>query len=279
MGITITSTTSPQAELDHAASEEWREPFEPKEETPKQEELELKPAETASEPETTEAEVAKPKGHKGGGSQKRIDKLTARNFFLENRLAELEAKVKPAEETKTEPQVSREPKLADYGNNLEEFLKARDAWKENSEKQSAELERRKATVDSYNEKVSKARAEYDDWDEVVAGSKITVPQAAIDAAVDLDNGPDVAYYLATHPEEAEKLMDLSAIRVVHAVGKISDKLAAERVAPPPKPKVKPPEPLAPVGASATRSGLSLDELSPREYIRIRNKQERENRRL
>jgi hypothetical protein len=272
MTITITSTTSPQAELDHAVSENWRDPF-----ISEGEKLEEKPK--AEEP-VVEAEpeaAPKPKEHKSGW-QKRIDKLTARNHMLESKVAEYEAKLKPAEEPKTEPKAIGEPKLADFNNNVEEFLKARDAWKENSEKQAVELERRKATVDGYNEKVSQARGNYEDWDEVVSGSKIIIPQAAVDAVIELDNGPDVAYYLAQHPEEAEALMDLTPIRTIQVIGKLSDKVAGERAAPPPKAKVKPPAPLEPVGGSATRSSLRMDEIPISEYIRIRNKQERENKR-
>jgi hypothetical protein len=264
--------------MDHAASEEWREPpaetapepvAEPEPETPETPE----PAEDKAAP---EEDKPKPKEHKSGW-QKRIDKLTARNHMLESRIAEFEAKQKPTEESKQEAKPSGEPKLADFGNDVEKFLEARDAWKENSEKQAAESERRKVAVDTYNEKVSKARGEYEDWDEVVTGSKAVVPQAAIDAVIELDNGPDVAYYLAQHPEETESLMGMSAIRTIQAISKISDKVAEEKAAPPPKNKVKPPEPLTPVGGSATRSNTPLDQLSIKEYMKIRNKQERESR--
>jgi hypothetical protein len=275
MAVVLTSTTSPQAELEHGVSETWRDPFVPEgeklEEKPKAEEPVVE-AEPEAEPEV----APKPKEHKSGW-QKRIDKLTARNHMLESKVAEYEAKQKLPEE-KTEPKATGEPKLADFNNNVEEFLKARDAWKENSEKQAVELERRKATVDGYNEKVSQARGNYEDWDEVVSGSKIIIPQAAVDAVIELDNGPDVAYYLAQHPEEAEALMDLTPIRTIQVIGKLSDKVAGERAPAPPKAKAKAPEPIAPVGGSATRSSVNLDQLPPREYIKIRNKQERESKR-
>ena len=96
--------------------------------------------------------------------------------------------------------------------------------------------------------------------------------------VELDNGPDVAYYLAQHPDEAEKLMDLSPVRTIAAITKIADKIAGESAKPAPKAKVEPPTPITPVGASATRGNIPLDELPMREYIKIRNRQERENRR-
>lgn len=273
MGVILASTTSPQEELEHGVSENWREPFVPK------------PAEEAPKPEGEEPEVPaeeapkaeeKPKGHKGGGPQKRIDKLTARNAALEKELEEYKAKVKPADEKK--PEAPREPKLADFGNDVEKFVAARDEWKKAEEVRIATEETQKVIFDAYNKKVSEARGQYDDWDEVVSSaSNVSIPQSAYVAIVESENGPDVAYYLATHPEEATPLVDMTPTAAVRAIGKISDKLIAEKSKPPVKEKVKPPDPVSPVGASSTRTNLSLDELSPREYIRVRNKQERENR--
>ena len=290
MAVVLTSTTSPQNELEHGVSEDWRNAEALK---PAQTELPLEVKPDAEET-TTEVQPAgevdndvdkgipekpkeQPKGHKSGW-QKRIDKLTARNHMLEKENEEYRTWKAAQAEKKPEPQGPKEPKLADFNNNVEEFLNARDTWKENSERQSFEIERRKAAVDTYNEKISKARGEYDDWDEVVSGSKIIIPQAAVDAVVELDNGPDVAYYLAQHPDEAEKLMDLSPVRTIAAITKIADKIAGESAKPAPKAKIEPPTPITPVGASATRGNTPLDELSIREYIKIRNKQEREARR-
>lgn len=270
--VTITSTTPgvTQAQLDHAASDNWRDPFIPEDE-PKKEDTVI----PAAEP---EPEKAKPeaKQHKGGGQQKRIDKLTALNAKLEADLAEARAKVKPAEEQPTGP---REPKLADFGNDVEKFLAARDQWKDAEAQRQSEQERQKVIFDDYNKKVSEARGNYDDWDEVVgAATNIKIPQAAYLAVVELENGPDVGYYLASHPEEASALQDMTPIGAIRAVTKISSRLEAEKTKPTVKEKVKPPEPISTVGNSATRGNIPLDQLSPREYIRVRNKQERENRR-
>lgn len=271
--VTLASTTSSQEELEHAASENWREPFEPKPEERK-ETPEGKQPETAAAQEPAEKEESKkPQEHKSGW-QKRIDKLTAKNYKLSNEIEELRSKIKPAETTA--PAQPQEPKLADFGGDVEKFLSARDAFKEKTETQAAEQERLKATYDTYNRKVSEARGNYEDWDEVLEATDITIPQSAGLAVIESDNGPDVAYYLATHPEEAEALNGMTPIGMVRSIAKISDTLAA-KPAPTEKPKAKPAEPISPVGASSTRSSVPLDQLSPKEYIKIRNKQERENR--
>jgi hypothetical protein len=272
MTVVMTSTTSPQADLDHAVSENWRElPKEPV----------VEPTE-GEEPKTPVEEVAtdekpKEKEHKSGW-QKRIDKLTARNHSLETEVETLRKKVTPEAATAA-PKGPAEPKLADYQGDVEKYVAARDAWKQAETDRQGEAERQRETFEGYNKKVSEARGTYDDWDEVVsAADAIKIPQSAYLAVVESENGPDVAYYLAQHPEEAQTLVEMSPIGAVRAISKISDKLLASKATPKVKDKPKPPEPLATVGSSATRSSIPLDQLSPREYIKVRNKQERENRR-
>src|ERR1700675_14391 len=271
MTVVMTSTNSPQADLDHAVSEDWREPQpEPK--------AEPEVAETVEEtPKGGETPETKAKGHKGGGILKRVDKLTAINARLEKENEELRSKVKPPEIKA--PEGPKEPKRADYGNDVEKYIAARDAWKDFESDRVIKEERRKEMVDTYNKGVSDARGRYDDWGEVVSGAAdVRIPPSAPDAILELENGPDVAYYLAQHPEEAKAMFDLTPTGVVRAVTRISDKLtAAKAVAPKAKEKPKPPAPLATVGNSATRSDVSLDQIPIREYIKVRNKQERENR--
>jgi hypothetical protein len=270
--LVMTSTTQPAEELEHAVSDSWRElPEEkPAEVPPKPEEQ--PPAE---EPPEGKPSAPKEKDHKSGW-QKRIDKLTARNHALENRIAELEAKVTPAEQAKAaEPTAPTEPKLNDY-KTVEEFLAARDAYKDAKELHEAQQEQQKAINDAYNLRASQIQGEIDDWSEVVSASQAVIPQPVVDAVKEMDNGPAVAYYLATHEEEAAALMDMTATQAIRAVGKISDQLVAQK-ATPPKVKTKPPEPLSPVGQSATKSSLTLDQIPIKDYIKIRNKQERESR--
>jgi hypothetical protein len=275
MAVVITSTTSTQEELNHAVSDEWREPPKPAEEPVAAEPEETPTAEGTVETETKE-EKPKAKEHKGGW-QKRIDKLTARNHSLETRLQELESKLKPAEAPA--PPKSNEPKLVDYGNDVEKFLAARDQWKDAEDVRKSDQESQKATFDAYNKKVSEARGQYDDWDETVTGSNMTIPQSVYQEVVESDNGPDVAYYLATHPEETEKLMEMSQSAARRTVIKISDQLAKEKTKPEKAEKPKPSAPITPVGTAATRTGTTLENMSLRDYIKTRNKQERENKRL
>lgn len=285
--ITISSTTSSQEELDHAASENWRQPFVPRgsatpaeAETPGAEET---PAETAGESETPEnPESKKPEQKPKSKAQRTIDKLTARNHAAEERAAKLEKDLaelrskQSADKSASAQPANQPPQLKDF-KTPEEWADARDAWKEQQEAATAEQERTKAVYDAYNKGVSEARGRYEDWDETVDSADFYIPQSASVAIIEAENGPDVCYYLAKHPDEAESLFDLSPVGIVRAISRISDKLASSSPEEKPKPKSQPPAPLATVGASATRSSIPLDQLPPRDYIRVRNRQERDRR--
>jgi hypothetical protein len=288
MGQVLTSTTSSEAEMKHALSDNWREPFVAPEpvETPEAEETPAKTTDESETPETNESEKPKPGEKPRSKAQRTIDKLTARNHAAETRaekaereLAELRAKEAPA--AKTAPaQPSGPPKLNDFlnaGKTADEWADARDAYKQAESDRQEKEANTKAVFDNYNKHVSEARGKYDDFDEVVGREDLAVPQSVQLAVLEMDNGPEVAYYLGKHPELCQELLEMTPLAAVRKIGIISDRLSPEARSPEPKPKPKPPAPLSTVGASATRSSVPLDQLSPREYIEARNKQERARR--
>jgi hypothetical protein len=282
-GPTLTSMTSTQEEMEHALSENWRTPPQPKEavaapavaepEAPEVKEPE-KPA--VSEP----AESQEQPKEKRSGWQKRIDKLTARNHQLAKELeAERAKRAEPAEKAATPPE-DREPKMLDF-KTVEEFLEARDSWKDRQQVKQIEEENRKLVFDTYNDRVEQARGKYEDFDEIVAeNSKTQIPQSVYLAVVEMENGPDVAYYLGKHPEVCDELMDMSQLAAVRRIERIAVQLESGKPSETPKPneKPKPPAPIAPVGSTATASSVPLDKMAPREFIRIRNQQERDRKR-
>ena len=111
-------------------------------------------------------------------------------------------------------------------------------------------------------------------------TEIEIPKSASLAIIELGStGPAVAYYLGKHPEICEELMGMRPLTAVGKIHEIARSLNPEKAASPkPKAKVTPPAPLAPVGGSSSRSSTPLDQLSPAEYIRVRNKQEAMKRR-
>jgi len=104
----------------------------------------------------------------------------------------------------------------------------------------------------------------------VAATNVMISKAVEHAILEQDNSHKVAEHFAKNPEEAEALNNLPPLAAIARVSKIAarleDKAAAKRT--------RAPDPISPVGnGSSTRSGISLEEMSPRDYIRTRNAQE------
>jgi len=80
-------------------------------------------------------------------------------------------------------------------------------------------------------------------------------------------------------KDAQRLQEMSRMpqnQVAMILGAISAKLEKSSNQPA-KEKVRPADPITPVGSSSTRAGLSLEEMPLRDFIRTRNKQERSRR--
>lgn len=251
-------------------------------------------AETAPESET--GDVKDDKGeHKKGGWQKRIDKLTARNYELEKELETERAKAaKPAEKTATEPPNPEvKPKLEDFKTH-EEWVEAVADWKIEQrfakEAQQAVQEeasdRTKEVYDAHNKRIAEAQGKYDDFLETVnvetpwsskSPDDVQSAQAFQIAIYEAENGPDVLYYLGKNKEELAKLKGLSPAKVQMAVGRISasllqsDSPSAPQEKTEEKPVTKAPPPIKPVGASGAKSTVNEDDLSDDEWIAQRNK--------
>lgn len=250
---------------------------------------------TAAESETAQPEnqtSEKPKG----GFQKRIDRLTRRNYELEERLQRLADqhedvlnRLAGKHEEKIEPK--GKPDSAQY-QNIEDYLEALADWKAEQKAQAvyekvraeeakqSENERLKQVFDSYNQRVSQARGRIDDYDETVNRTDIQVPQSVQLAVFELENGPDIVYHIGKHPELAEKLCNMSPLAAVAEIGRISASLADQESeddsedddSPKGKPVSSVPPPIKPVRKPApTDKGLS-DDLPIEEWVRRREAQ-------
>jgi hypothetical protein len=297
-----------------------------------QEVVDFKKARNAGEPIPEEVPAEKPKAKPDpeqeeeverkpqGGFQKRIDRLTKANADADRRAAEAEERAAAAERRAQElekggkgeakPKGDDEPKPEDFTVN-EDYWKALGRWTARQEiKAEREAQERaedeanaKAIFAEHNQKISEARAKYDDFDDVVRpdvdtpwkeGSKadLAASQAFQIALIESGNGGEIMYYLAKHPDELAKLGGLTPARVQMAVGRIADKLEAkpktqkedteedeqdrEEEEKPAKRKL--PEPIKPVEAtSRTSRKITDDDLPLSDFKRIRNEQDKYRR--
>lgn len=238
------------------------------------------------EPKVEEQEE-KPKAK--GGFQARIDRLIKQNATLEAAL-ETERSRKPAAEKEVVPEVKGRPVKADFAGREDEYIEALVDWTaeqkiakaKQDEARAAEAAQQKETFDAYNRKVAEAKAVHEDFVEVV-GQDIVIPIPVQLAVIDMDNGPEVAYFLGSNPELCEELMKMKTSKAVAEVWKISEKLgesegeeeeeAEEKPAAKAKIEEKPgrkaPEPIRPVGNGKTRSSVPLNEMSMADYKKAR----------
>ena len=260
-GVTVTSTTSTQEEVDRAAGVTA-------EEVKADEQTQAEPA-TA---ETTEEEKPKVKG----GFQKRIDKLTKRNYELEAVIKAFEEKTAKPVEAQTAD--GKTIKLDDYPT-VEEYVTAlvkdmtqselKSFLKQAEEQNQIETQQsqQRGFEEKYSEKLTAYKEAHPEVEEI-EDLDIPIYGEVQQAILEADNGPEITYYLAAHPEEAKRLMELSRMRAVTEIGRISNRLEKPSSDQKPVSKVQPP--IKPVTGAATKSTVSLEDLPPHEYIKRRN---------
>jgi hypothetical protein len=194
----------------------------------------------------------------------------ARADHAEKRIAELEAKFAPKEQSSEgEPKLEQFDDIEKYAQAKADF-KAKQALKTHEEKQAQE--RAKASQSqiskSWEERVETASSKYDDWEDVVGEMKPTNPLSV--AIMSSDNGEDVAYHLGKNLKEATRIASLDPLRQVLAIGQLSAKLSLD----PPKPKQpsKAPAPITPVSGKEVASEELSDKDEMKDFIRKREKQ-------
>lgn len=229
------------------------------------------PKPEGDKPEEVTPEVAAKR--EGRRFERRLDKAyreraqqQARADLLEKRLAELE-KPKPPEGKPTLEQFDYDPEK--YAAAVSEYAKT-EAGKEFEAKQRTEAGKREhqSLLSGWEEKVTRADEKYDDFNEVVGELNPNVPVVA--AIFEAENGEDIAYYLGKNPKEAQRIAQLHPRAQIREIGKIEAKLLAEPVKPK-KPSTAP-EPIKPVGGSASPSTKKMTELTQDEFEKRRRAQ-------
>jgi hypothetical protein len=188
-------------------------------------------------------EVIKEKASRG---KQRIEKLVAERYEAQERADKLEEElrtlrsgakpeVKPTGDP-TEPILDDKylEKKAKEGKNYEqaqmEWYKEHRAWeKVNDEKEArakTENDRLKTTFETHQKRIISFAAKQPDFEAKIkeATAVTDFSQAAGLAIVELDNGPDVMYHLATHPDLLKSLGEMSPMRQVAKIGAISESL-------------------------------------------------------
>lgn len=268
------------------------------------------PDEGAQQPEesatsATEEAPAEPAKKESRGVQKALDRLTAEREEqkrraeaaeerLDRALAALEQTTgKPAAEgkqaadtdnpapVKPDKQEFTDPDA--YEAALEKFYDERAQWtvrKELQAKQAEEAERaqkeaieqqQKVILEAHTKRVEAAKAKYADFDESLAG--VEVPGLAGIAMQHSEQGVEMMYHYAKHPEEAKALFNLSPPLMIMELGRLAERLAA-----PQRPTISAaPPPINSRRPSSVPQAKSPEDETMEEYAARRQKELRESR--
>lgn len=260
-------------------------------------------------PESAAGTTEEEKPNKGGGFQRRIDKLTKRNTELEEIAREerearqrLEAKTAgrdPAELSKkatTEQGPRPEPDINDpkykgetgwdlYFKDVRawdreqaklEALKEVDAKTKKDTELSKAQQQEKTIADSFQKKYEAAKAKHEDFEELLSDddseAKQIVQGSVIDGFIlDPENeGIEVLVHLCKHPGEIARIAALSPQKQIRELGKIEETVISDKENSSPEQK-KPtlPAPIRPVATGTAKSAAKPENMNMEDYAKWR----------
>jgi hypothetical protein len=219
--------------------------------------------ETPEPADTTGETAKKPDVGLPRSAQRRVDRAVRRQYEAEARANMLEERLSAVEQ-RTQPQATQrregEPRIEDF-QDFDQYVAAKAEWisEHKIQKVLAERDQRsnaeraeadsRTTADNWNRKLQKASADIPDLTEAIESSDVPMTPVMRSAIVESDVGPQLAYYLATHPDEAEDIAALGPLATVRALGRIEERLATRK---PAKPSGAP-APITPSGQKAQAS--------------------------
>lgn len=191
--------------------------------------------------------------------QKRIDRLTKEKYEL---AAENEYLKRIAQERPQAKEVATSLDRADYPDDkswieaiADQKAEAKTRAYIEAEKQKeakAEAEKRQMTVQQKADNIFAEAAKLGDLD-VEDFNEVTYTPAMSEAILESDLGAKIVFHLASNPEYAEKIAQMSPARQAAEIGKLEDRLEAKE----PVRKSAAPSPIKPIsGGGKTFTGLS-----------------------
>lgn len=195
--------------------------------------------------------------------------------LLEQKISQLQGEVEALKPKAAPPPEAKAPEMKDFTNEQGQvdWDKYTDAKADYAAKQAVKAERERQAEEKRAEVTEKLRAKHQtsedkakeahkDWDQVMSKIQGTAadnqPQFVLNFMSESDISGELRYYLASHPEEAEKIAKLSPIRGIKELGRIEDSLIKPSTAAKETPAVegataKPgaPPPITPLSGSGT----------------------------
>lgn len=216
------------------------------------------------------------------GVQKRIDELTRKAHEAEREAAfwrEQAAKSQaPSQDATTKPARDAFASDADYFEALADWKAEQKVSELRKQQQAEALNKAEQTqtatrFELYQERVSTALDAMPDYHEVVGGSDVPAEAHVLEAILDSEQGPQLAYHLAKHPDVAQRLNEMTPVQAAREIGRLEAQLAQPKTeTPPPRRTTNAPPPINPVRGSNGQFTKSPEQMSDAEwYAAQRNK--------
>ena len=188
-------------------------------------------------------------------TQAELDAMIGKRLAREQRKWEREQQAKAAEK-----QIAVEVPPVDQFESPEAYAEALAEKKAQELIAKREAAKVQAEIDeAFQERLEEAKEKYADFDQVAYNPNLPITDAMAETIRASEIGPELAYHLGSNPKEAERIAKLSPFLQAKEIGRIEAKLAAE---PPVKKTTSAPDPIRPVTARATNSGVT-DTTDPR----------------
>jgi hypothetical protein len=200
---------------------------------------------TEEQPDETKNPLRDEKG-KFKGVQARIDELTRARREAERSADYWKGIATHSTALDTAPETAAKPTAEDF-DDYDAYVEALTDWKVDNKTrdvaakatQSAEVSFRQS---NWNDRQAAVVSILPDYNEVVGSSDIELKQNVIDALMESERGPELAYHMATNPEYAAQLNKMSATGAALELGRLEASLDT----PVSKPASKAPAPISPI---------------------------------
>ena len=249
------------------------------ESSPTAAEVDENPSEPADDKEQSEPKLAEDEAtvteekKQNPKLEKRFSELTkarkeaeARNIELEKRLAALESNQAPNQALDN----NRKPTPDDFKDAFE-YAEALADWsaenalarREQEVKQKEVEAKRDTVIKTWQQKLETTKAEFSDYEDMVASSTVSVNDMVRDAILESDVGPRILYELASDDEMAEKLSTMTTASALKLIGRLEAQF--EKTEEPTKAERKSvaaksnaPEPIRPLRSTGGVADVAMD---------------------
>ncbi len=240
---------------------------------------------TVETPEITEAT----KGAEPSEAEKRIKQLVAKQRDAERIAAYwqgvAEGRTKPPDQEETKrlpngeevapvrPDVAQFADYSDYEEARDAYLVEKAKYEYRQEQRAiAQAQERQTIEKGFTERIQKVAETRPEILDIIKDDTLPVSPLTADLIRHSDAGPDIVFYLNENREEALRIAQMHPILAAKEIGRIEAKLLAPKPVTP-TPKIsQAPDPIT-VGGTRGTPAVDLDNISTKEFMERRNREQ------